>query len=49
VTFVAATLLLGERVSAIVVIGGAIVILSVVVSQYAPEGRVKGAVPEEGG
>lgn len=47
VTFVAAALLLGERVSPIVIIGGAIVILSVVVSQYAPAGRVSTATAGE--
>lgn len=47
VTFVAATLLLGERVSAVVVIGGIVVILSVLVSQYAPAARVNTVVTEE--
>lgn len=36
VTFAAAALLLGERVSAIVVIGGALVLASVIIAQYAP-------------
>lgn len=36
VTFVAAALLLGERVSAVVVIGGVLVLASVLVAQYAP-------------
>ena len=36
VTFVAAVLLLGERVSAVTVIGGLLVLVSVLVSQYAP-------------
>ena len=36
VTFVAAALLLGERVSPIVIIGGALVLASVLVAQYAP-------------
>jgi drug/metabolite transporter (DMT)-like permease len=36
VTFVAAALLLGERVSAVVVAGGLLVIVSVFVAQYAP-------------
>ena len=37
VTFVAATLLLGERVTGVVVVGGLLVLVSVFVSQYAPE------------
>jgi drug/metabolite transporter (DMT)-like permease len=36
VTFIAAALLLGERVSAVVVIGGVLVLASVLVAQYAP-------------
>lgn len=36
VTFVAAALLLGERVSAVVVLGGVLVLASVLVAQYAP-------------
>ena len=36
VTFVAAVLLLGERVSAVTVIGGIIVLASVILAQYAP-------------
>lgn len=36
VTFTAAALLLGERVSAVVVIGGVLVLASVLVAQYAP-------------
>jgi drug/metabolite transporter (DMT)-like permease len=36
VTFLAATLLLGERVSGIVIAGGVLVLVSVVVTQYAP-------------
>lgn len=36
VTFVAAALLLGERVSAIVVAGGILVLISVLIAQYAP-------------
>ncbi len=36
VTFVAAALLLGERVSAVVVVGGVLVLASVLVAQYAP-------------
>ena len=39
VTFAAAALLLGERVSAIVVIGGVLVLASVLVAQYAPAVR----------
>ena len=39
VTFVAAALLLGERVSAIVVAGGVLVLASVLVAQYAPAVR----------
>jgi drug/metabolite transporter (DMT)-like permease len=39
VTFVAAALLLGERVSATVVIGGVLVLASVLVAQYAPAQR----------
>jgi len=37
VTFVAAMLLLGERVTGVVVAGGLLVLVSVFVSQYAPE------------
>jgi drug/metabolite transporter (DMT)-like permease len=40
ITFAAATILLGERVSLIVVAGGALVLASVLVSQYAPSARV---------
>ncbi len=36
VTFAAAALLLGERASAVVVIGGVLVLASVLVAQYAP-------------
>jgi drug/metabolite transporter (DMT)-like permease len=36
VTFVAAALLLGERVSGIVIAGGLLVLVSVVIAQYAP-------------
>ncbi|HVG23795.1 MAG TPA: EamA family transporter [Thermoanaerobaculia bacterium] len=36
VTFIAAAILLGERVSAVVVIGGVLVLASVLVTQYAP-------------
>jgi drug/metabolite transporter (DMT)-like permease len=36
VTFVAAALLLGERVSAVVVMGGVLVLASVLIAQYAP-------------
>lgn len=43
VTFAAAVFLLGERVSPMVVIGGTIVILSVIVSQYAPARFSSGA------
>jgi drug/metabolite transporter (DMT)-like permease len=39
VTFMAAALLLGERVSTIVVIGGVLVLASVLVAQYAPAVR----------
>jgi len=39
VTFVAAAILLGERVGTTVVMGGALVLISVVISQYAPTGR----------
>ena len=39
VTFIAAALLLGERVSTIVVIGGVLVLASVLVAQYAPAVR----------
>jgi drug/metabolite transporter (DMT)-like permease len=39
VTFVAAAILLGERVGTTVVMGGALVLISVVISQYAPAGR----------
>jgi drug/metabolite transporter (DMT)-like permease len=39
VTFVAAAILLGERVSATVVIGGVLVLASVLVAQYAPAVR----------
>ena len=36
VTFAAAVLLLGEQVSAVTVAGGLLVLVSVVISQYAP-------------
>ena len=36
VTFIAAALLLGERVSAVVVAGGLLVLISVLIAQYAP-------------
>ena len=36
VTFAAAAILLGERVSAIVIFGGALVLVSVLIAQYAP-------------
>ena len=36
VTFAAAAILLGERVSGIVILGGAIVLISVLIAQYAP-------------
>ena len=39
VTFIAAALLLGERVSAVVIIGGVLVLASVLVAQYAPAVR----------
>jgi len=39
VTFVAAVLLLGERVSAITVVGGLVVLVSVIITQYAPGAR----------
>lgn len=39
VTFIAAALLLGERVSAVVVLGGVLVLASVLVTQYAPAVR----------
>jgi drug/metabolite transporter (DMT)-like permease len=39
VTFAAAALLLGERVSAVVIIGGVLVLASVLVAQYAPAAR----------
>jgi drug/metabolite transporter (DMT)-like permease len=39
VTFVAAALLLGERVSAVVVMGGVLVLASVLIAQYAPAVR----------
>jgi drug/metabolite transporter (DMT)-like permease len=37
VTFAAAALLLGERVSATIVVGGILVLVSVVITQYAPQ------------
>jgi drug/metabolite transporter (DMT)-like permease len=37
VTFAAATLLLGERVTGVVIVGGLLVLVSVFVAQYAPE------------
>lgn len=40
ITFAAAALLLGERVSGIVVAGGAIVLVSVLIAQYAPAPRI---------
>lgn len=39
VTFAAAALLLGERVSGIVIAGGLLVLVSVVIAQYAPVPR----------
>jgi drug/metabolite transporter (DMT)-like permease len=39
VTFVAAALLLGERVSSVVVLGGVLVLASVLIAQYAPAVR----------
>jgi drug/metabolite transporter (DMT)-like permease len=39
VTFVAAAILLGERVGMTVVMGGALVLIGVLISQYAPAGR----------
>lgn len=39
VTFLAAALLLGERVSAVVILGGVLVLASVLVAQYAPAVR----------
>jgi drug/metabolite transporter (DMT)-like permease len=39
VTFIAAALLLGERVSTVVVLGGVLVLASVLVAQYAPAVR----------
>lgn len=51
VTFAAAVLLLGERVSTVVIAGGVLVILSVLISQYAPArfgaGRDSAVTPEE--
>jgi drug/metabolite transporter (DMT)-like permease len=39
ITFAAAALLLGERVSAVVIAGGVLVLLSVLIAQYAPAQR----------
>jgi drug/metabolite transporter (DMT)-like permease len=47
VTFVAAALLLGERVSGTVIAGGLLVLISVVIAQYAPEGVRPSIAPEE--
>lgn len=46
ITFVAAMALLGERVSGTVIAGGLLVLVSVVVAQYAPE-AVRTSVPSE--
>ena len=46
VTFAAAMLLLGERVSGTVIAGGLLVLVSVVIAQYAPE-AVRTSVPSE--
>lgn len=46
VTFAAATLLLGEHVSPVVIAGGAIVLVSVLIAQYAPAARAA-ALQEE--
>ena len=46
VTFVAAVLLLGERVSGTVIAGGLLVLVSVVIAQYAPE-AARTSVPSE--
>lgn len=39
VTFVSAAILLGERVGTIVMVGGALVLINVLISQYAPAQR----------
>ncbi len=46
ITFVAAMALLGERVSGTVIAGGLLVLVSVVVAQYAPE-AVRTSIPSE--
>ncbi|MFP5246342.1 MAG: EamA family transporter, partial [Thermoanaerobaculia bacterium] len=46
VTFAAAALLLGERVSPIIIAGGVLVLISVVITQYAPQ-PVRTAVASE--
>ena len=46
VTFAAAAVLLGERVSGTVIAGGLLVLLSVLIAQYAPD-RVSASVPSE--
>ena len=46
VTFIAAVLLLGERVNTITVIGGALVLASVLLTQYAPVERRTLSAPE---
>lgn len=46
VTFAAAALLLGERVSGTVIAGGLLVLVSVVIAQYAPQ-AARTPVPEE--
>jgi drug/metabolite transporter (DMT)-like permease len=49
VTFVAAVLLLGERVSGIIIAGGVLVLIGVVISQYAPGAApaARAITPEE--
>jgi len=47
VTFIAAALFLGERVSGIVIAGGILVIASVLLAQYAPSGGLKPAAPPQ--
>jgi drug/metabolite transporter (DMT)-like permease len=46
VTFLAAALMLGERVSGTVIAGGLLVLVSVVIAQYAPQG-VRTSIPSE--
>ena len=46
VTFIAAALLLGERVSGTVIAGGLLVLVSVVIAQYAPE-AARTSIPSE--